>query len=319
MFNPFTSIIDEFFRKIMPFFYKDRNPKKKFNFLIPFVNLNTPEKLFLVFLTAYVVVAFVFAFFYQILSLLKTSQTLNFSDYIYFSFITQATVGYGDMTPTKEGYFLVIIQIIFGIFFTAFATGAIFLKIITPDSRSVLFEEKLIFIRNENLFRTRLTTRLPLNTYKIEISATYRREKSDNLGNFKRYKVKMSTSLITLLEPRKLFRISFSSNKENIEITDKTPFVWLDNSIFKNGKEKVTLLFSGGSTLGSIIHEVVYDKSNIICGSLRPDENDSDGNSKFTNWNQPQESKISDCEACELKKTCTLPTLGKNYYAKYYS
>lgn len=70
----------------------------------------------------YLELAFGFAALYWSLGLL--TKTTAYSESLYFSFITQLTVGYGDVTAAKRwGYVLVVLQGLVGFVFTAVLVG----------------------------------------------------------------------------------------------------------------------------------------------------------------------------------------------------
>ena len=69
-----------------------------------------------VYLLSVIITVFVFATIYFILGKKNfngIADNNNFTDYIYFSFITTSSIGYGDITPkTKIAKFFVVLQAI---------------------------------------------------------------------------------------------------------------------------------------------------------------------------------------------------------------
>ena len=78
-------------------------------------------------IACYLLISYIWAFLYQILYLLEpgafsygASETLTFFDFLYYSFITMTTLGYGDLTPVSDhAKSLAVIEAIVGVFYTA--------------------------------------------------------------------------------------------------------------------------------------------------------------------------------------------------------
>ena len=78
-------------------------------------------------IACYLLISYVWAFLYQILYILDPGafsygahEALTFFDFLYYSFITITTVGYGDLTPaTDHAKSLAVVEAIVGMFYTA--------------------------------------------------------------------------------------------------------------------------------------------------------------------------------------------------------
>jgi inward rectifier potassium channel len=76
----------------------------------------------------------IFGFLYYITGTLTLDKTAFFLDYFYFSVVTFASVGYGDVLPTGYGKIIVIAEIFCGILFMGTITGLIFTRFVKTPS-----------------------------------------------------------------------------------------------------------------------------------------------------------------------------------------
>jgi len=85
---------------------------------------------------------------------------LNKSDIgsaLYFSVVTQATVGYGDVVATGPGRFLVVGQVLSAVAFIAVVPAIILLRVLAPPRDTLVFSRYAIFDPNVGQFRFRFT------------------------------------------------------------------------------------------------------------------------------------------------------------------
>jgi len=85
---------------------------------------------------------------------------LNKSDIgsaFYFSVVTQATVGYGDVVATGPGRFLVVGQVLSAVAFIAVVPAIILLRVLAPPRDTLVFSRYAIFDPNVGQFRFRFT------------------------------------------------------------------------------------------------------------------------------------------------------------------
>jgi hypothetical protein len=83
---------------------------------------------------------------------------LNKSDIgsaLYFSVVTQATVGYGDVVATGPGRFLVVGQVLSAVAFIAVVPAIILLRVLAPPRDTLVFSRWAIFDPNVGQFRFR--------------------------------------------------------------------------------------------------------------------------------------------------------------------
>ncbi len=78
-------------------------------------------------IACYLLISYIWAFLYQILYVLEPAafsygahEALTFFDFLYYSFITITTLGYGDLLPaTNHAKSLAVVEAIVGVFYTA--------------------------------------------------------------------------------------------------------------------------------------------------------------------------------------------------------
>jgi Ion channel len=85
---------------------------------------------------------------------------LNKSDIgsaLYFSVVTQATVGYGDVVATGPGRYLVVVQVLSAVAFIAVVPAIILLRVLAPPRDTLVFSRWAIFDPHVGQFRFRFT------------------------------------------------------------------------------------------------------------------------------------------------------------------
>lgn len=109
------------------------------------------RRLLFLFIICWIGIAVVFAWIYSENGNIKpSSQTdVTFIDLIYFSFITQATVGYGDFTPQTAGAKIIVIcQTCIGSIISTLGFAIIVSKLLS-STHNILFPKKICY-DNEN-------------------------------------------------------------------------------------------------------------------------------------------------------------------------
>lgn len=96
-------------------------------------------------------------------------------DYIYFSFVTAATIGYGDYYPTAAfGKTLVVFQSVFCSIYVAIMMSIITSKILWPTENTVFFSKKILYNPEKNAFQVRIinTNSMPIINPEIRMAMT---------------------------------------------------------------------------------------------------------------------------------------------------
>lgn len=102
----------------------------------------------------YLAVNLIFALTYYVFNTLK--NTADFFDYVYFSFVTSLSIGYGDIVPvTISGKFIVILHTSITTLYFALMVSILYLKMLYPRDL-IKFSKKIIFNPENDMFILRV-------------------------------------------------------------------------------------------------------------------------------------------------------------------
>lgn len=123
----------------------------------------------------YIAINLLFSWAFYALKVLDGEEsTIDFFDYIYFSFVTSLTIGYGDLVPLSfAGKALAIIQGVITALYFAMMVSVLSVKMLYPRD-SVKFSEKLVYNPQLDIFIMRVinTRKDALVNPNIRISVT---------------------------------------------------------------------------------------------------------------------------------------------------
>lgn len=105
----------------------------------------------------------------------SSAQENSILHYIYFSFITAATIGYGDFYPTVAfGKVLVMIQSVFCSVYVAVMMSIITSKLMWATTHTIFFSKQIVYNRQQNIFEVRVinTNSLPVINPEVKITLT---------------------------------------------------------------------------------------------------------------------------------------------------
>ncbi len=98
---------------------------------------------------AFILLNAAFGFFYYTSGSLTLDKTAFFLDYFYFSVVTFASVGYGDVLPVGIGKIIVVFEVFCGILFMGTVTGLIFTRFVKTPSPFV-WSDPVVINKTEN-------------------------------------------------------------------------------------------------------------------------------------------------------------------------
>jgi len=264
-------------------------------------------RVILLFLAAYIGIVFVFGLIYFLGGLVKDAA--GFGECLYFSFITQSTVGYGDLQPVGWGRLLVIIQTTLALLLLAVGTGTILLKLLTPQRDSVEFDEWFLFYPDEKRFRFRYVNRLPvdLKLGRIETRLRYPRVTDQGEKKISRRVVKLLKATITSI-PSMQPLISSTRTIEGIKGPEglKESGELVLEPAYLTPESEVVVTMTAQYFAGNTIATKRWPMSRISCGQFRSTYEDDPSKIEWKNWNAHDLSRREDCEACEFAARCPL-------------
>lgn len=276
---------------------------------LKFIEENSPVSLGLKFVLFYLLTATGFAALYALVPL-STSETGLFEralHHLYFSVVTQSTLGYGNIVPTNSiGKIIVIIQVIFGVVSFAVGTGIVIIRLLTPDVNSITFDDYLVFNPDRKKFVLRFVNRLPVTKYNGLISMRLRRQRQDrnNKPKIVRKNINMQAPNIAYAEPLIPYLSSTAEIKSQTDIESVEIGVQIElepSHISKN--DSVEAIFTSQIFIGVSVTRKTFEAENIICGSLVSTYVDPTKIS-WSNWGDVNKSRPERCVECEFKDGC---------------
>ncbi len=94
----------------------------------------------------------VFGVLYFSTGTLSLDKAASFMDYFYFSVVTFASVGYGDVLPVGFGKIIVVVEVFCGILFMGTVTGLIFTRFVKTPSPFVWSDPVVINKKGNNAY-----------------------------------------------------------------------------------------------------------------------------------------------------------------------
>lgn len=226
----------------------------------------------------YAIPVFVFAVLYLAAGVLLSNgvEVRDFGQALFFSLVTQATVGYGDITPQGGGRILASAQIVIGLAWMAFLPAIALIRLTQPDTRSLRLSSRIVFNPDTARFTIRYASFSKLTVFHTEVTV-WVRTLADAINEYNNNPVRVR-SAITM--PRRFLNIR--TGRPLIVHTDAAGEfpefpqddvceVLLHPGHMRRGEDDdqscVMVDISGDTTIGSInvFHE--YWAADIICGS----------------------------------------------------
>ena len=140
-------------------------------------------KLTVVGIIAYILTAFILAFIYYAIDGIESvdkSHTLNVFDYLYFSFNTQTTTGYGALLPVNMGKIVVILHSIIGIAAPAILLGLVVTKFLLPSQSGLRTSRQVVFYPDKKYFKFRFFNTQSIPLEEVEFIVRFRTPSKPN-------------------------------------------------------------------------------------------------------------------------------------------
>jgi len=265
----------------------------------------------LLFLFAYAAIALLFSFVYWKFDLLMDSS--SFPSALYFSFITQSTIGYGDIQPVGFGRMIVTIQSLIALVYYPIGTGLVLLKLLSPQGQNIEFDKNCVYNPKLNRFEFRYYNQHSLNLNDVKVVCSIRRSVPAENGNFRliRNKVMLTVDTFPTITPVFPFitsTLASSSSNDDINDLPHGPLTLKPNHIDENCSLQVAI--TGSTIFGSStsIHE--YASKNILCGVHKRVMKNARKHWKsdldWSNWGEVELSTPTNCHTCHERKCCDL-------------
>lgn len=265
--------------------------------------------LFLIFIGGYVFEAVLFStgyFFYKS----QISGVSRYSDALYFSFITQSTIGYGDvnlLTSPVVVRLMSSIQTMLFFVWLAFVPSIIVIRFANPGAQSFLFSDKLIFVPCQKSFRTRFVNLSRLTAHHINFDVRIPIMVYDVEPNRRNYKVKLNNTsfhparvqTIRILRTKTIgsdldFNKLDSENGNTIVL--KPSNIKLDSEIY---------VYAYMRYLSEVVIETSYSYEKIFCGTPYPAT--KDGKNIWENFDKFKNIEKNYCLVeCSYRGECII-------------
>lgn len=262
------------------------------------------------FIFLYIFTATAFAAVYYYWKLI--SHNPEPADYLYFSFITQSTVGYGDYSPVGLGKLVAVVQTITGLILFALGTGVIVARILLPSRNSIEFDKHIIFDPLSRQFRFRYVNRLPFDLYMANIEVRFRHIRITESGKEKisRKKVSLLRSLVTYIPSLKPIQTS-TQRIEHIQGMDGLKagedVILEPGHLIKNALIKI--IVSSQYFAGNLVVTKEYGFNDIKCGTYQTTYSGF-GDIDWKKWNKYNNHGIGACAECFFSDCCVLSDLA---------
>ncbi len=264
------------------------------------------RRLIVILLSLYLGVVVFFGYLYYLGRFVEGAS--SFWDYLYFSFVTQSTVGYGDLQPVSWGRLVVVIQTTLALALFALGTGVIIFRMLTPQLGSLEFDRVLLFYPFEKRFKFRFVNRLPveLSMADLEVRLRHYRTTVFHERKVSRKTVRLLQPLITRISSMKPLLSSTLPvvDCHDIESYDLGESIVLEPSHLDE-ESSVTVTMVAHYFSGNIVVAKEWPFSEIYCGKFASTYDDPE-QVRWLNWGRYQLTRRSVCDDCVFRQGCPL-------------
>lgn len=162
------------------------------------LNVNIAVLLFCIFLF-FLLLNFFFASIYMVTRTTTLENGASFFDYFYFSVITFASVGYGDILPKGSGKIIAMFQVFSGLIFAGTTTGIIFSRF-TKTPSPFIWSSPIVHYRhkNERFIQVRVTNIIANDVIDVNPQLFLQKFVKTKGGNIHRHLVPLKLTHSTL-------------------------------------------------------------------------------------------------------------------------
>ena len=229
-------------------------------------------------------------------------------DYIYFSFITQSTVGYGDFRPIGFGRFVVVVQTTIAMLVFSVGAAALVTRLTVPQSNAVEFDNWLVYRPSLNRFQLRFVNRLPVDLVLGQMSFRYRYLRSASKGREKWSRKTVAPLRGAISEMASMYPLAASTatiaNFTGGTISDHGEDLVLEPGHIKENVSVIAVLRVTTPT-GLSVFTKMWNSDQIECGEFDPTYDDAQVSGvDWGKWGKIIRSESSDCDQCVAKDGC---------------
>jgi hypothetical protein len=132
-------------------------PTRRLDWLIERIERHTFKAATLTFIVAYAGIALVFALAYWLMAAVPGMTVFargepGFANCLYFSWVSQLTIGFGDVLPVGWARALAVAQALIGWMLTGFWIGLAVLKVTSPSRNSIVFSRHAYYLEDDQRF-----------------------------------------------------------------------------------------------------------------------------------------------------------------------
>ncbi len=225
-----------------------------------------------------------------------------FGGHFYFSFITQATVGYGDYAPIGFGRVVSCAQVLIGLAWVGLGTSVIVMKLLTPSKDAIIFDSHLAYDPKEDRFRIRYANTLPVELHNVDIEMRLRHLKETPWKNKKvsRLTINLLRKRVPLLPPLRPF---LCSTRPPSSADRALPGERILTPDLSKTALNIEVVMTAQYFAGSVVASRPYFPSDLVCGLHAPThENDDPVN--WENWDEIRPPAIDECQQCTHHNSC---------------
>ena len=275
-------------------------------------------------LLTYCIVAVVFSVAYAILPACAVTCgnacAREFGSLLYFSFTTQATVGYGDCAPLGVGRILSVLQAFVGVTMNALILGVVAFKSLKPG-RPIQFSRYIVYDQRRHEFWIRFVNTaadsLREGDLQIDLNIPVGSDHSQTAYDTQTAVIKARTNHVSALPPLLLFAPRTESNHgETPTPVGDFQDLCLSPLHFARPKARLHVALHGyfESTGDPFFASRVYSRDDIVCGSfdsvnnheIMDDKDETKAKHLSAKLDKTTRTKGDDCVLCPHHAACPL-------------